>query len=134
MGSSAAHALAGRFGTGRAAWLVSLATAPAALAIPFLDRGPWLWLAAAAWFVLMFRTGLNNVLLVSLRQRVTPDEMLGRMTATMRLLLMGATGAGGLLAALLGELWGVRAALWAGAVIMALSWIPFLRSPLRTHP
>ncbi|MFI7616309.1 MFS transporter [Nonomuraea terrae] len=133
-GSSAAHTLARRFGTGRAAWLASLATAPAALAIPFLGHGPWLWLAAAAWFVLTFRTGVNNVLLVSLRQRVTPDEMLGRMTATVRLLLMGATGAGGLLAALLGELWGVRAALWAGALIMALSWIPFLRSPLRTHP
>ncbi|MFF4191315.1 MFS transporter [Nonomuraea sp. NPDC001831] len=130
-GSSSAHLLGRRFGTGRAVWVVSLATAPAALVIPFLDAGPWLWAAAAAWFVLTFRTGVNNVLLVSLRQRVTPDHLLGRMTATMRLLLMGAVGLGGLLAGLLGEVWGVRAPLWAGAVIMAVSWLPIHFSALR---
>ncbi|NRQ35372.1 MFS transporter [Nonomuraea sp. NN258] len=133
-GSSAAHALGRRLGTGRATWLAGLATAPAALVVPFLGHGPWLGAAALAWFVLTFRTGLNNVLLVSLRQRVTPDDLLGRMTATMRLLLMGAIGLGGLLAGLIGELWGVRAALWTGALIMALSWVPILYSPLREEP
>jgi predicted MFS family arabinose efflux permease len=93
-----------------------------------------LWAAAAAWFVVTFRTGVNNVLLVSLRQRVTPDAMLGRMTATMRLLLMGAVGLGGLLAGALGEIWGVRSALWLGALIMAATWIPILFSQLRRHP
>ncbi|MFF4620331.1 MFS transporter [Nonomuraea jabiensis] len=133
-GSSAAHAIGRRLGTGRATWLASLATAPASLLIPLLDRGPWLWAAAAGWFVLTFRTGVNNVLLTSLRQRVTPDDMLGRMTATMRLLLMGAVGVGGLLAGALGEVWGVRSALWLGAVIMAVSWVPFLFSRLRHEP
>ncbi|MGN9836788.1 MFS transporter [Nonomuraea sp. H19] len=133
-GSAAAHLIGRRLGTGRATWYVSLATAPASFAIPFLDRGPWLWAAAAAWFVLTFRTGVNNVLLTSLRQRVTPDDMLGRMTATMRLLLMGAIGLGGLLAGALGEVWGVRSALWLGALIMASSWAPFLFSRLRHQP
>ncbi|MDP4506654.1 MFS transporter [Nonomuraea sp. G32] len=133
-GSSSAHLIGRRLGTGRATWLVSLATAPASLVIPFLDRGPWLWAGAAAWFVLTFRTGVNNVLLVSLRQRVTPDAMLGRMTATMRLLLMGALGLGGLLAGALGEVWGVRSPLWLGTLIMAMSWIPIFFSPLRRHP
>ncbi|GGT15571.1 MFS transporter [Nonomuraea spiralis] len=130
-GSSFAHLLGRRFGTGRAVWVVSVVTAPAALVIPFLDGGPWLWAAAAAWFVLAFRTGVNNVLLVSLRQRVTPDHLLGRMTATMRLLLTGALGLGGLLAGILGELWGLRAPLWLGAVIMAASWLPVHFSALR---
>ncbi|MEO3886214.1 MFS transporter [Nonomuraea sp. B5E05] len=133
-GSSAAHLFGRRLGTGRAAWLASLATAPASLVLPFLGHGPWMWAAAAAWFVLTFRTGLNNVLLVSLRQRVTPDDLLGRMTATMRLLLMSAIGLGGLLAGAMGELWGVRSALWLGASIMALSWVPYLFSPLRHQP
>ncbi|WP_344999047.1 hypothetical protein [Nonomuraea helvata] len=56
------------------------------------------------------------------------------MTATMRLLLMGAVGVGGLLAGGLGELWGVRSALWLGALIMSVSWIPILLSPLRRQP
>ncbi|WP_066944462.1 MFS transporter [Microtetraspora fusca] len=133
-GSSAAHLLGRRLGTGRAVWMVGLVTSPAAFVIPFLDRGPSLWAATAAWFVLTFRTGINNVLLVSLRQRVTPDEMLGRMTATMRLLLMGSVGLGGLLAGVLGELWGVRAPMWLGTLILALSWVPILFSPLRREP
>ncbi|MBB6350695.1 MFS family permease [Nonomuraea muscovyensis] len=133
-GAATAHLIGRRLGTGRATLLVSLVTAPPSLVIPFLDRGWWLWAAAAAWFVLTFRTGVNNVLLVSVRQRITPDRMLGRTNATMRLLLTGAVGLGGLLAGLLGEVWGVRASLWAGAVIMASSWLPVLLSPLRREP
>lgn len=131
-GSSTAHVVGGRLGRGRAAWLLSLVTTPAGLLVPFLDSGVWIWVSAAAWFVLTYRTGLNNVLLVSFRQEVTPDEMLGRMTATMRLLLMGAVGIGGLLAGIVGEVWGVHAAMWAGAVFMSLSWVPLYFSPLRT--
>ncbi|NUW40990.1 MFS transporter [Nonomuraea rhodomycinica] len=130
-GSFSAHLFGRRLGPGRATLLVSLAAAPAALVIPFLDRGPWLWAAAGAWFVLAFRTGVNNVLLVSVRQRMTPDGMLGRVNATLRLVLTGAVGVGGLLAGVLGEVWGVRAALWTGAVIMASSWLPVVLSPLR---
>ncbi|MEV0196916.1 MFS transporter [Nonomuraea sp. NPDC050691] len=130
-GSFAARLFGRRLGAGRATLLVGLATTPTTLVIPFLDRGPWLWAAAGAWFVLAFRTGVNNVLLVSVRQRMTPDGMLGRLNATMRLVLIGAVGLGGLLAGVLGEVWGVRASLWAGAVIMALSWLPVVLSPLR---
>lgn len=132
-GSATAHLVGARLGKGRAAWIVSLTTTPASLVVPMLGPGPWIWLSAVAWFVLAYRTGLNNVLLVSFRQRVTPDEMLGRMNATMRLLLMGAVGVGGLLAGLIGEVWGVRATLWAGAAVMSLSWVPIYFSPLRTE-
>ncbi|MET7461686.1 MFS transporter [Nonomuraea sp. NPDC005501] len=130
-GSATAHLFGRRLGAGRTTLLLSLATAPPAFVIPFLDRGPWLWAAAGAWFVLTFRTGVNNVLLVSVRQRIIPDGMLGRANATIRLVLIGAVGLGGLLAGVLGEVWGVRASLWAGAVIMALSWLPVVLSPLR---
>ncbi|MDH2425001.1 MFS transporter [Sphaerisporangium sp. TRM90804] len=130
-GSALAHRIGRRLGTGRATWLAGVVTAPAALFLPLMSHGPLLWLAAAAWLVLTFRTGVNNVLLVSFRQRITPDPMLGRMNATMRLILTGAVGAGALLAGLLGEAAGVRAAIGAGAVIMALSWLPIYLSPLR---
>ncbi|WP_157250563.1 MFS transporter [Nonomuraea typhae] len=132
-GSATAHHVGARLGRGRAVWIVSLITTPASLLVPLLDGGAWIWVSAAAWFVLTYRTGLNNVLLVSFRQRVTPDELLGRMNATMRLVLMGAVGIGGLLAALIGELWGVRAALWTGALFMSLSWVPIAFSPLRAE-
>lgn len=127
-GSASAH-LAGRWlGRGRAVWIIGVATAPFALVVPF--AGWSVWVSMAAWSVLCFRTGVNNVLLVSFRQQVTPGPMLGRVNATMRLILMGAVGAGGLLAGLIGEVWGVGAAMWTGAVIMALSWVPVRFSPL----
>ncbi|WP_084963642.1 MFS transporter [Thermoactinospora rubra] len=131
-GSATAHLVGTWLGRGRAVWVVSLTTMPAAPAVPLLDRGAGMWVAALGWFVLTYRAGLNNVLLISFRQRVTPDAMLGRMNATMRLLFMGAVGVGGLLGGLIGELWGVRAALWAGAAVCALSWLPIWRSPIRS--
>ncbi|MEU7852356.1 MFS transporter [Nonomuraea sp. NPDC049141] len=128
-GSSTAHLIGRRLGRGRGVCVVGLATAPFAFLVPLV--GWSVWISAAAWSLLCFRTGMNNVLLVSFRQQVTPDPMLGRMNATMRLILMGAVGVGGLLAGLLGEIWGSGAAMWAGASIMALSWIPIWLSPLR---
>jgi len=130
-GSSAAHLVGRRLGRGRAVWVVGLVTAPFALVVPF--AGWSVWVSMAAWSVVCFRTGVNNVLLVSFRQQVTPDAMLGRMNAGMRLIPMGAVGAGGLLAGLLGEVLGVGAAMWTGAAIMALSWLPIRFSPLRNE-
>jgi hypothetical protein len=31
----------------------------------------------------------------------------------------------------IGEFWGIRAAMWAGAACMSLSWLPIFLSPLR---
>ncbi|MFF3666166.1 hypothetical protein [Microtetraspora malaysiensis] len=32
------------------------------------------------------------------------------------------------------ELWGVRAPMWLGALILAVNWVPILFSPLRREP
>lgn len=59
---------------------------------------------------------------IALRQRVTPDAVLGRMVATMRALTVAAAPLGALLAGALGEGFGVREALAciaAGAVMLA---------------
>lgn len=76
--------------------------------------------------------GVDNVLMVSFRQRVTPDALLGRMNATMRFLFTGALAIGAALAALIGEYVSVRAALGTGAVGLAVAWLPVFLSPLRT--
>ncbi|MEV4161182.1 MFS transporter [Nonomuraea dietziae] len=133
VGSACAHLMARWLGQGGAVWLLSLATAPFGLLVPLLDHGIWIWLSAAGFFVVSVRTGVNNVLLVSFRQLLTPDTMLGRMTSIMQVILMGAVGMGGLLAAGVGELWGVRATLWAGGIVIAMSWLPLatVRSEIR---
>jgi len=112
--------------------------------------GGWLLLAAApanAWgvaaFALMlmsFSTGAVFIFInfLALRQAVTPEPLLGRMTSTMRWLTLLAAAPGALLGGWLGEHVGLRSALgFAGGVSVLLvlaSWrLPLIRG-LRTLP
>ncbi|RJL32527.1 MFS transporter [Bailinhaonella thermotolerans] len=131
LGARCAPALSRRLGHGRSALYPAVASAPLALLIPLVGAGPGLWAAALGWTAVAFRVGANNVALVSLRQRVTPDEMLGRMNGVFRFVFTGAVALGAALGGLLGEVSGPRAALWAGALCLAVSWAPIAFSPLR---
>lgn len=65
---------------------------------------------------MMAKASIDNVLLVSFRQAITPDRMLGRMNATMRFVLSGALPVGSVLAGFVGENVSLRAALWCGTI------------------
>ncbi|WP_445284686.1 hypothetical protein [Streptomyces sp. DSM 118148] len=131
-GSTAARALGERLGQGRALWLVGLAAMPAVALVPLVDRGPLLWVTAAAWIAVTFRVGVNTVIKASFRQRVTPDRLLGRMNATFRFLLTGSLTVGAALGGLLAQGAGVRGALWAGAALLGPSWLIIRFSAVRT--
>ena len=68
----------------------------------------------------------------TLRQSLVPGQVLGRVNATWRFLVIGAQPLGALLGGLLGAAIGLRAALVAGSVgiLIAVTWAT--RSPLRT--
>jgi predicted MFS family arabinose efflux permease len=90
---------------------------------------------AYALMLMMFGVGAVFIFInfLSLRQSVTPGPMLGRMTSTMRWLILIPAGPGALLGGWLGEHFGLRVALgFAGctAVILALvAWkLPIIRS------
>jgi hypothetical protein len=71
---------------------------------------------------------------VSLRQRVTRDEFLGRVNATMRFAGFGAAFAGTGLAAAIGEMAGARAGLFTAAGVTASAGLLLVLSPaLRRH-
>lgn len=53
-----------------------------------------------------------NVVTVSLRQRIVPDALLGRVNATYRLLAWGTMPVGAALGGLVGEAWGLPAVFW----------------------
>ncbi|MGF1428600.1 hypothetical protein [Kitasatospora sp. LaBMicrA B282] len=88
-------------------------------------------------FVLSFFTtylglGVAGVVIVSLRQAVTPQSMMGRMTAAFRTLLFGGGALGGLCAGLLTGQLGARGALTvvaagSAAVIVGLALSPVSR-------
>ncbi len=115
------------FGTCAAGWL-TLAAAPA---------GP---LGVAAFATMLALYGFGAVLVfinfLALRQAVTPAPLLGRMTSTMRWLILLPAGPGALLGGWLGEHVGLRAALlFAGgsALLLAVvAWqVPAIRSVRR---
>jgi MFS family permease len=131
LGSITARRIGARLGVGPATWILGVVAAPFSLLLPFVDRGAWLWIVCCGWVVVTYRIGVSNVILVSLRQRVTPDSMLSRMNATMRFLMTGVMAFAAALAGAVGQFAGVRAALWVGAVGLALVWIPIFLSPMR---
>jgi MFS family permease len=139
LASIAGHRLARRFGPGPM------------LVIGFgISGAGWLLLALAplnAWGLVAFPLmlliyGIGAVFVfvnfLALRQSVTPGRMLGRMTSTMRWLILLPAGPGALWGGWLGEHAGLRASLgFAGitSLLLALSaWrLPVIRS-IRTLP
>ncbi|MFI6977485.1 MFS transporter [Embleya sp. NPDC050154] len=132
VGARCARPISGRLGFGRTLGLAGLCLAPAGLLIPLLDRGPWLVVAGLGWFLATAKMGMDNVLGVSLRQRLTPDAMLGRMNATFRCLLTGASAIGAVAAALIGQFAGVHAAIWVGGACLSVGFLPVFCSPIRS--
>jgi MFS family permease len=107
-----------------------------------LANAPLNAFGVAAFALMLFMYGVGSIFIfinfLALRQSVTPARMLGRMTSTMRWLILLPAGPGALLGGWLGEHVGLRAALgFAGitAVLLALiAWrIPVIRS-VRTLP
>jgi MFS family permease len=99
-----------------------------------------LGVAAFALMMMMFSTGAVFIFInfLALRQAVTPEPLLGRMTSTMRWLSLLAAGPGALLGGWLGEHFGLRSALGFAAltslVLIVVAWkLPVIRG-LRTLP
>jgi predicted MFS family arabinose efflux permease len=76
--------------------------------------------------------GVFTINYISMRQVVTPDHMLGRMTATMRFLTVASVPVGTLFGGLLGEVIGLRATLGVvGVCGVLLALATIMLSPLR---
>jgi MFS family permease len=86
--------------------------------IPALTTNPLV--IAAAFLVGGLTNALWNVVAVSLRQRITPDRILGRINSSYRLVAWGTRPLGAAAGGLLGELLGLRAVFaTAAALILA---------------
>jgi len=73
-----------------------------------------------------------NVCELSLRQAITPSEVLGRVNAVMQMLNRGLLPIGSLAAGILGEMIGLRPTLAVGAAGLLLSSLWLVLSPIRT--
>ena len=83
--------------------------------------GPW-GVAAFAWMLMCFGAGAVTLFInfISMRQAATPEPLLGRMTSTMRWLILLPAGPGALIGGWLGEHVDLRASLAFAALGSAL--------------
>jgi len=99
-------------------------------------------LGVAAFALMLFLFGVGAVLIfinfLALRQAVTPAPMLGRMTSTMRWLILLPAGPGALFGGWIGEQFGLRATLAfsgvASLLLAAVAWRQRAIRDLRTLP
>lgn len=83
---------------------------------PFLSEP---WAAGAVMFLFGLTTTGWNVVSVSLRQRLTPDELRARVAGAARLLAWGTQPIGALLGGFLGSVLGLFSPFWVAAVAYA---------------
>jgi MFS family permease len=132
LGSLLATRLPERFGYG--AVLVSAAAIGdgVMLLVPALHGPAVVTIPALVAVNFVFATfgQLVNVMVMAIRQTVTPDGMQGRAAATITFAGMGLTPLGSLLGGLAGQQWGLRAGLLAMAAGLMLSPVLMALSPL----
>jgi predicted MFS family arabinose efflux permease len=131
-GALLARRVTGRFGAGRVIWLAPLLTCPPALLMPLAGPG-WTVVPATAGLAVLSMGGVIRLIAqAGIQQSVTPDRVLGRMSATFRFVTWSAMPLGGLLGGALGTWLGAPATLAIGAVGMTLTFVPAFFSGLRS--
>ena len=133
LGGFTATSLAARFGVGRIIVVAIFVGGPAALLVPLAPVGN----AAAVFIAVSGAIGgwgsvVYNVNQVSLRQAITPNELMGRMNATMRFLVWGTIPIGSALGGILGSTIGVHETIWVGAILGCFVFLAVLLSPVRS--
>jgi MFS family permease len=130
LASTLGHRLSRRIGPGPCLTLGVALNGLGWLQLALVPRGS---LAVFSYVLMLVCFSMGAVLLfinfLALRQAVTPEPLLGRMTSTMRWLILIPAGPGALLGGYLGEHLGLRAAMGFGGVGALLLAVLVWRSP-----
>jgi MFS family permease len=126
-----------RFGWGPGIMMGLLLVGLSDLLVPLVSGAVVVAVAVAVLMTAQFFFGLGLVIFnagqVSLRQAMTPDELQGRMNATMSFIAGAVVPIGGLLGGGLGEAIGLRPTLFFAALGEILSVLWLLLSPMRSQ-
>ncbi|GAA3580503.1 MFS transporter [Nonomuraea rosea] len=122
--------LSRRYGSARMTWLAITLASPFGLLLPMTQADWRVACFAITSMVLSWSAALSNVGQITYRQTVTPDHLLGRVNASVRVVVWGPMALGALLGGLVAQQIGVREALWVFMVGRLLAFVPLLFSPL----
>lgn len=116
-GTAVAPRLAGRLGTGGTLTLTAVVEALSLLGI---GLSPNAWVAGIGEAVLGAAMGATMGLAPAIRQAIVPDELMGRVGATGRLIALGAGPVGAVFGGWLAHVAGLRAPFIVGAGVLAV--------------
>jgi MFS family permease len=131
VGAVVAPRLATRFGVGPILIAVAAASGFSLLLVPLARDALVIPLLVASGVLFGFCAVVYNVVGISLVQAITPDRMLGRMTASRRFVVFGVIPLGMLAGGTLGTNIGLRETMWIGAIGSSLCFLALLVSPIR---
>lgn len=123
-GATLTPRLARALGSTRVVWLPLALTAPMAVPGALAQPGWTSWLVLVGTAAGEFGQIVYAITSVSLRQRLCPPRLLGRVNATTRFLIMGPFPAGALLGGALGSALGARVTLLASVLLVTVSVLP----------
>lgn len=125
LGGLSAEFLARRFGTGRVVLVETLLTGLAfiVLGVSHIPGIVMLMLAINS-----FSFTLGATLILSLRQSLIPDDLLGRVTAVFRFIAIGAAPLGSLLAGVLARAFGLTTPFWLGGIVILVTVMVLFRT------
>lgn len=131
LGALLARPLGRRAGTAHGILLAELAAGPCALLIPLTTPGPGLALLVAGMLGVGTGVVASNVLTATFRLRRTPPELLGRVTATTRVINYSMMPLGAVLAGALGSGLGLRPTMWVLTAGVGAAALILLAGPLK---
>ena len=132
LGALATPWLTRRIGEGTAVSLSSVAYGPTVLCLPLAGAFPAAALPLLIGGALLqsFLVLVYNITQVTMRQRLTPPRLLGRMNASIRFVVWGVMPIASIAAGILGTTIGVLPTMWIGAIGATLSCVFVLFSPI----
>jgi MFS family permease len=132
LGAFTASRVAERVGIGTAIVGSILISAPAGLLVPLANHDTALLLIGGGGLVSGWANVVYNVNQVSLRQSICPENMLGRMNATMRFIVWGTIPIGQIVGGLIATIFGTITGIWVGVIGGLFAFLPVFLSPVRS--
>jgi predicted MFS family arabinose efflux permease len=115
-------------GVGRAIWMPAIVFSFAAFLFPLSPKSFPVPLLFAGALLFGWAGMTYNITQVSLRQAITPERIQGRMNATMRWIVWGTIPLGTLAGGAIATAYGIRTALWVGAIGGVFAFLPVFLS------
>jgi MFS family permease len=132
LGALSANRLQRALGVGRTILIPTMLASVSMLAFPLAPRSFPLPVLILGQAVFGFGAVAYNITQVSLRQAITPERLQGRMNAAMRWIVWGTIPLGTIAGGAIATAYGLRAALWVGAIGSLFTFLPIALTSVRS--